>query len=170
MVNTGTTWTGSGYWVWQIFTDTNNRRFSRRRVNDGNWEPWVQETDNGVAINSQTSDKLSTARSITLSGDVSGSTTFDGSANRTISCTVADNSHNHTLSNLSGFKYGVVTVAGNSSQAVNLGSTVVTAMAVQNSLDDYDSGGVGVTWSGSNITLRNSYGNSLKIAYWAWVS
>lgn len=39
--------------------------------------------------------KLATARTITLSGDVSGSTSFDGSQNVTIVATVADNSHNH---------------------------------------------------------------------------
>lgn len=33
--------------------------------------------------------KLTTARTITLNGDVSGSTTFDGSANKTITTTVA---------------------------------------------------------------------------------
>ena len=35
-----------------------------------------------------TADKLSTARTISLSGDVSGFTTFDGTANRTIPCTL----------------------------------------------------------------------------------
>ena len=48
--------------------------------------------------------KLTTARTITLSGDVSGSTTFDGSGNVTITTTVADDSHNHIISNVDGLQ------------------------------------------------------------------
>lgn len=40
--------------------------------------------------------KLQTARTISLTGDVSGSASFDGSSNVSISATVADNSHNHS--------------------------------------------------------------------------
>jgi hypothetical protein len=49
-----------------------------------------------ISGNAGTATKLATARTISLSGDVSGSATFDGSVNATISVTVADNSHNHT--------------------------------------------------------------------------
>lgn len=44
--------------------------------------------------------QLKTARNIALSGDVTGSANFDGSSNITISATVADNSHNHSASNI----------------------------------------------------------------------
>ena len=40
-------------------------------------------------------DKWTTARTLSLSGDASGSVSWDGSANATLSVTVADNSHNH---------------------------------------------------------------------------
>ncbi|WP_461366632.1 hypothetical protein [Candidatus Darwinibacter acetoxidans] len=43
-----------------------------------------------VTGNAATATKLANARSITLSGDASGSTTFDGSANRTIAVTLAN--------------------------------------------------------------------------------
>ena len=46
-------------------------------------------------------NQLATARTITLSGDVSGSASFNGASNITINTTVADNSHEHTLSNIS---------------------------------------------------------------------
>lgn len=49
------------------------------------------------AAKADKADKLSTARTITLSGDVSGSASFDGSKNVTITATVVDDSHNHTL-------------------------------------------------------------------------
>lgn len=41
-------------------------------------------------------DKLTTARQIALTGDVTGSANFDGGANVSITATVQDNSHNHT--------------------------------------------------------------------------
>lgn len=41
-------------------------------------------------------DKWTTARTLTLNGDVSGSVSMDGSANVTLATTIADNSHNHT--------------------------------------------------------------------------
>ena len=47
-------------------------------------------------------DKLTTARTISLAGDVTGSTSFDGSGNVTITATVADDSHNHTYDNIDG--------------------------------------------------------------------
>ena len=57
-----------------------------------------------VSGNAGTTTKLATARTITLSGDVSGSTTFDGSGNVTITTTVADDSHNHIISNVDGLQ------------------------------------------------------------------
>lgn len=46
-----------------------------------------------VSGNAGTATKLATARTITLSGGVTGSTTFDGSANRTITTTVRNASN-----------------------------------------------------------------------------
>lgn len=51
--------------------------------------------------NAATASKLATARSITLAGDVTGSTSFDGSSNVSITATVANDSHNHTYSTIS---------------------------------------------------------------------
>lgn len=44
--------------------------------------------------------KLATARTISLTGDVTGSTSFDGSGNVSITTTITDDSHNHTISNI----------------------------------------------------------------------
>lgn len=49
-------------------------------------------------------NKLATARTISLTGDVSGSTSFDGSGNVSITATVADDSHNHTIANVDGLQ------------------------------------------------------------------
>lgn len=49
-----------------------------------------------LAGNASTASKLQTARNIQLSGDVSGSVSFDGSANVNITTTVANDSHTHS--------------------------------------------------------------------------
>jgi hypothetical protein len=54
--------------------------------------------------NAESASQLQTARTIALSGDVTGSASFDGSANATITATVADNSHNHTIANITGLQ------------------------------------------------------------------
>lgn len=51
--------------------------------------------DNFVG-NASTASKWLTARTITLAGDATGSVSIDGSGNKTLTVTVADNSHNHT--------------------------------------------------------------------------
>lgn len=77
-------------------------------ISKGNSPSFVKVTANLVGNvtgdligNADTATKLATARTITLNGDVSGSTTFDGSGNKTITTTVANNSHTHTSSNIS---------------------------------------------------------------------
>ena len=52
----------------------------------------------------ETANKLAIARSISLTGDATGSTNFDGSANVSIGVTVADDSHNHIISNVDGLQ------------------------------------------------------------------
>lgn len=53
-----------------------------------------------VTGNAATATALQTARTITLGGDLSGSASFNGSANITITANVADSSHNHEYANL----------------------------------------------------------------------
>ena len=49
-------------------------------------------------------DKWTTARTITLGGDLTGNVSIDGSANVTLTATVADDSHNHVISNVDGLQ------------------------------------------------------------------
>ena len=49
-----------------------------------------------ISGNAGTATTLQNARDIALTGDVSGTVSFNGSANVSISATVADNSHAHT--------------------------------------------------------------------------
>lgn len=60
-------------------------------------------------------DKLTTARTITLAGDVTGSTSFDGSGNVTITATVGNDSHTHDnryLQLAGGTMSGAINAAG----------------------------------------------------------
>ena len=61
-------------------------------------------TQTSVSGNAGTATKLATARTISLTGDVTGSTSFDGSGNVSITATVADDSHNHTIANVDGLQ------------------------------------------------------------------
>lgn len=49
-------------------------------------------------------DKWTTARTLSLSGDASGSVSWDGSANATLTLTIVDDSHNHIISNVDGLQ------------------------------------------------------------------
>ena len=54
--------------------------------------------------NATAADKLKTARAISLTGDATGSADFDGSEAISIAVTVADDSHNHIISNVDGLQ------------------------------------------------------------------
>jgi len=54
--------------------------------------------------NSATATKWANARTITLGGDASGSVSIDGTANQTLTVTVNDDSHNHTIANIDGLQ------------------------------------------------------------------
>ena len=55
---------------------------------------------NDTTGHAATATTLATARTISIIGDVTGSATFDGSTNASITATVADDSHNHVISNV----------------------------------------------------------------------
>jgi hypothetical protein len=69
---------------------------------------WNQNTTGNAA----TATKLATARTISLTGDVTGSTSFDGSGNVSITVAVADDSHNHIISNVDGLQTSLDSKAG----------------------------------------------------------
>jgi hypothetical protein len=62
---------------------------------------------------------------------VSGSTSFDGSGNVSITATVADDSHNHTISNIDGLQTEIDTkaeLAGSASQAFSASTLNATTV------------------------------------------
>ncbi|MDP4146525.1 MAG: tail fiber protein [Bacillota bacterium] len=58
--------------------------------------------------NASTATKLAASKTIALSGDATGSATFDGSSDISIAVTVADDSHNHIIDNVDGLKDAIV--------------------------------------------------------------
>jgi len=62
-------------------------------------------TSSSCSGNAATATAWATGRTLTLSGDVSGtSSTIDGTGNITLTATVADDSHNHVISNVDGLQ------------------------------------------------------------------
>lgn len=72
-----------------------------------------------ITGNAATTTKLATARTISLTGDVTGNVSFDGSANVSITATVADDSHNHIISNVDGLQTALDSKLGASANAVS---------------------------------------------------
>ena len=62
-----------------------------------------------IVGNSTSADKLKTPRTISLTGDVSGSTNFDGSVNVSINSTVANDSHTHSNSTITSLDASKIT-------------------------------------------------------------
>lgn len=79
------------------------------------------------SVNAQVSDKLKTPRTISLSGGVSGSATFDGSSNITINTTV--NSSGMTGRN-TGTRPGATYILGDASISVS-GNTITLSRSYQ---------------------------------------
>jgi len=135
------------------------------RVNTGTVEIWVDIS----STSSTTAESLATARTIALSGDVTGSTSFDGSQNVTITATVADNSHNHTIANVSGLQTALdakqaTLVSGTNIKTVNgislLGSgsvSIVTAAFTDRSVNEEGHAVfIGTTGTGEQSMYTNS--------------
>ena len=62
----------------------------------------ISVSNEGMAVGS--AGKLTTARVISLTGDASGSVSFDGSKDVAIEVTILDDSHNHIISNVDGLQ------------------------------------------------------------------
>ena len=91
---------------------------------EGNLTGNVTGTTSG---NAGSATILETARTISLGGDLSGSASFNGSADISISATIADDSHNHTIANVDGLQTALNTKYESGSNAT-LG-TITTSNA-----------------------------------------
>ena len=99
----------------------------------------VTHNDSGNTLSFSVTDapKWRTARTLTLTGDASGSVSWDGSANASLSVTVADDSHNHVISNIDGLQTALdakATPADITSAINNLVDGAPTALNTLNEL------------------------------------
>ena len=78
-------------------------------VNVSKSDVGLGNVDNTADVNKTvlSATKLATARTISLASDVTGSASFDGSGNISITATIVDNNHSHTLANISDFPSSV---------------------------------------------------------------
>ena len=117
---------------------------ARQAITPALGEPvWATDTEklwvgNGVTaggIATSSSDvasiatKLATARTISLTGDVTGSISFDGSTNVSLSAVVSDSSHNHATSTITGLDSALSLKAALASPALTGTPTAPTPTA-----------------------------------------
>ena len=87
--------------------------------------------------NASTATTLQTARTISLTGDVSGSVSFNGTSNVSITAVVADDSHNHVISNVDGLQSALdakAEKAGSTAQNFSTGSTLTVGNTTSSSI------------------------------------
>lgn len=122
----------------------------------------------GGSLSVRSADRLTTSRNITLVGDVTGSASFDGSTDVSITATVADDSHTHS-SYVNQNAFSNVTVAGTTITADTPTDTItfeagenitLTPDATNDKIkisatDTTYTGGVGITISSDKV-ITNS--------------
>jgi hypothetical protein len=93
--------------------------------------------------------------SLTLSGDASGSATFTNMGNATLSVTVADDSHNHTIANVDGLQSaldGKLSTSGKAADANLLDGINSTSFLRSDTSDNFTT----LTGTTLNATTVNS--------------
>lgn len=114
--------------VTQLLSEFNTTAGSKvyiRRCYNNSWGSWfpIASSDGTLQAElfAQSANRLATPRTISLTGGVTGSVAFDGSANVSLAATVPSNSHTHTIANVSGLQTtldGKTNVRGHSNGTV----------------------------------------------------
>ena len=95
-----------------------------------------------TATSASKATQLATARTIKLTGDVTGSASFNGTKDASITATVADDSHNHTIANIDNLQStldakGVkLTVSGKTLNLVDSNDNVLSTVTTQDNNTD----------------------------------
>ena len=80
----------------------------------------------GINANAVSASKLQTARTISLTGDVTGSVSFNGESNVSMTTTVADDSHNHSINTITNLQSTL------DSKVPKSGTTMTGVLVAQN--------------------------------------
>lgn len=101
----------------------------------------------GNADTANTAAKLASGRTITVSGDATGSVVFDGSTDINLAVEVADNSHAHTIGNVSGLQSALdgKSDSGHSHAAATTSTPGFMSAADKTKLDGVSSGATAYT-------------------------
>ena len=144
----------SDSWAVQQYHDFHSNDLYLRSKQSGTWmTTWDRVFHDTYHPNA---DTLTTARTISLGGDLSGSASFNGSSNITITAAVADDSHNHVISNVDGLQTALDakqasgtynTIIGTDSDINTSGATVVDQLNMTD--------GVITSHSTRTLTLAN---------------
>jgi len=118
---------------------------------------------NNVTFSVTSAPKWSTSRTLSLTGDVSGSVSWDGSANASISVAVANDSHTHAFANITGKPttlsgYGITDAASDSELSSGLSGKVSTNSAQAMRATD------ALTVSNDTITIHKGDGTSESVS------
>ena len=126
-------------------------------------ETFVAGTFEGTFTgNASTASTLQTARTIALGGDVTGSASFNGGSNVTITATVADDSHNHVISNVDGLQTaldGKAALAGSTGQAFSASTLNATTVDLGNWTITESAGVLYFATGGTNKMKLDASGN-----------
>jgi len=106
--------------------------------------------------NAATATALATARTVQLSGDVTGSATFDGSANINITTAVQDDSHAHVISNVDGLQTALDAKTNTSRQLI-AGDGLTGGGDLTANRTFTVGGGTGITVNANDIAIDTSY-------------
>ena len=125
----------------------------------------VSYNDSGDNVTFSVTDapKWRTARTLSLTGDASGSVSWDGSANASITVAVANDSHTHAFANVTGKPttlagYGITDAASDSDLSSGLSGKVSTNSAQALHATD------ALTVSNDTITLHKADGTSESVS------
>ena len=133
------------------------------RIKAGTFEGNLQGNVTGdVTGNADTATQLATARNIALAGDVTGSASFDGTGNISITATVQDDSHNHVISNVDGLQTALdakAGLAGSGSQAFSASTLNATTVDLGDWTVTESSGTLYFATGGTNKMKLDASGN-----------
>ena len=94
-----------------------------------------------ITGNAATATRWASSRTITLAGDTTGSVSLNGSADVTLSVTIKDDSHNHTIANIDGLQTALDGKASSTNNFVTSNSVTEIITLSQASYDSLVSSG-----------------------------
>lgn len=125
-----------------------------------------------LAGNASTASKWATARTITLSGDATGSVSFDGSADATLTLTIANGSVTNAMLAADSVTFSKVANTDVATQAEAESGTAndcfMTPLRVAQAINELSTGGIAYGSSyGNNWYIKFTNGFVIQAGYWA---